>query len=195
MPSHISISKWSAKAYDQQLGVVTETLVSVMTKVSLSFDLWTSSANVALLGIVAHSIDARSKSIKMLLSLPKQQGRQTSTNIAEQRCLCYCPVRSGELSWLLHHETPATTSLACRHSWTSFILVLKSDGFAAQGTFSTLSLERSFSVLTQTHSNSSSLALKMESCGRRMSGGGKGHAASCTRLSSTSRGLRNVLSS
>ena len=83
MPSHTSISRWVAKAYEQQLGVVTETLASAITKVSLSFDLWTSGTSVALLGVVAHFIDAEGKPTSILLSWPRQQGRHTGTNIAD----------------------------------------------------------------------------------------------------------------
>jgi hypothetical protein len=72
MPSHTSISRWISKAYDQQLGAVTETLASAITKVSLSFDLWTSGTSVALLGVVAHFIDAKGKPTSILLSLPRQ---------------------------------------------------------------------------------------------------------------------------
>lgn len=83
MLSHTSISRWIAQAYKQQLGVVTETLASAITKVSLSFDLWTSGTSVALLGIMAHFIDAEGKPTSILLSLPRQQGRHTGTNIAD----------------------------------------------------------------------------------------------------------------
>jgi hypothetical protein len=83
MPSHISVSRWVAKAYDQQLGIVTEAMASATTKVSLSFDLWTSGTSVALLGVVTHFIDARGKPTGMLLSLPRQQGRHTGINIAD----------------------------------------------------------------------------------------------------------------
>lgn len=71
MPSHTSISRWVAKAYEQQLGVATETLAPAITKVSLSFDLWTSGTSVALLGVMAHFIDAEGKPTSMLLSLPR----------------------------------------------------------------------------------------------------------------------------
>jgi hypothetical protein len=83
MPPHTSISRWIAKAYEQQLGVVTETLASAITKVSLSFDLWTSGTSVALLGVVAHFINAEGKPTSILLSFPRQQGRHTGTNIAD----------------------------------------------------------------------------------------------------------------
>lgn len=83
LPSRTSISRWIAQAYDQQLGVVTETLASAITKISLSFDMWTSGSNVALLGIVAHFIDMKGKPTSMLLSLPRQHGRHTGTNIAD----------------------------------------------------------------------------------------------------------------
>lgn len=84
MLSHTSVSKWVAKAYDQQLGVVTQTLASAITKVSLSFDLWTSGNSVALLGIVAHFINTGGKPTSMLLSLP----RQRSTTVSKEHCVC-----------------------------------------------------------------------------------------------------------
>lgn len=83
LPSHTSISRWITKAYDQQLGVVTEALASAITKVSLSFDLWTSGSSVALLGVVTHFIDAKGKPTSMLLSLPRQQGKHTGASIAD----------------------------------------------------------------------------------------------------------------
>jgi hypothetical protein len=97
MPSRTSVSRWIAKAYDQQLGVVTETLASAITKVSLSFDLWASGNSIALPYIVAHFINAGGKPKSMLLSLPGQQGRHTGTNIAGNvACIIseYCLERS-----------------------------------------------------------------------------------------------------
>jgi hypothetical protein len=61
MPSRTSVSRWIAKAYDQQLGVVTETFASAITKVSLSFDQWASGNSVALSYIVVHFINAGDK--------------------------------------------------------------------------------------------------------------------------------------
>lgn len=56
---------------------------SALTKISLSFDLWTSKNQLALLGICAHYLDHSGKPISTLLSLPQQTGRHLGVNLAE----------------------------------------------------------------------------------------------------------------
>ena len=63
-PSACTASRTVAICYDKALGVVTETLQSAITKISLSFDLWTSKNKLALLGLCAHFINNSGKSIK-----------------------------------------------------------------------------------------------------------------------------------
>ena len=74
IPSATTASRTVAICYDRALGIVTETLQSAITKINLSFDLWTSKNKLALLGLCAHFIDNRGKSITTLLALPRQKG-------------------------------------------------------------------------------------------------------------------------
>lgn len=82
-PVHTTVIRWIEQAYDQQLGILTEALASAATKVSLSFDLWTSDNRRALLGVVAHFISEEGKPMTVLLSLPRQYGKHSGANIAE----------------------------------------------------------------------------------------------------------------
>lgn len=42
IPSHPTVTRWLDKAYNQQIGVVTEHLNTAASKINLSFDMWTS---------------------------------------------------------------------------------------------------------------------------------------------------------
>lgn len=83
VPSSITVSRTVAICYDKALGVVTETLQSAITKINLSFDLWTSKNKLALLGLCAHFINNDGKSVTTLLALPRQKGRHSGFAIAE----------------------------------------------------------------------------------------------------------------
>ena len=83
IPSSTTASRTVAILYDQTLGTVTETLQSAITKINLSFDLWTSKNKLALLGLCAHFINITGNSITTLLALPRQRGRHSGFNIAE----------------------------------------------------------------------------------------------------------------
>ncbi|KAF4546955.1 Hypothetical protein D9617_87g078060 [Elsinoe fawcettii] len=52
-------------------------------KFHISFDLWISRNKLALLGLVAHFIDAGGTPVTTLLALPRQAGRHTGANLAE----------------------------------------------------------------------------------------------------------------
>ncbi|KAF4546993.1 Hypothetical protein D9617_74g064550 [Elsinoe fawcettii] len=62
---------------------MTEILASAITRINISFDLWTSRNKLALLGLVAHFVDAGSTPVTTLLALPRQAGRHTGANLAE----------------------------------------------------------------------------------------------------------------
>ena len=83
LPAANTVSRTVAICYDKALGVVTETLQSAITKINLSFDLWTSKNKLALVGICAHFINNSGKSVTTLLALPRQRGRHSGFNIAE----------------------------------------------------------------------------------------------------------------
>ena len=71
------------KLYDKVLGEVTELLRSSITKVSFSFDLWTSKNRLALLGLCAHFINNNGKATTTLIALLRQLGRHSGEEIAE----------------------------------------------------------------------------------------------------------------
>lgn len=77
IPSDATVSRIMAELYDKQLGVVTEPLRSAITKINISFDLWTSKNRLALLGLCAHFINSDGEPVSALLSLPRQRGVHT----------------------------------------------------------------------------------------------------------------------
>jgi hypothetical protein len=83
IPCATTASRTVAICYDKTLGIVTETLSSAITKINISFDLWTSKNKLALLGLCVHFINNCGKSITTLLALPRQKGRHTGFNVAE----------------------------------------------------------------------------------------------------------------
>ena len=70
LPSHQTTSRTIGAIYDKQLGSLTETLVSLITNTSLSFDLWISKNKLASLGIVAHFINSKGEPTTCLLGWP-----------------------------------------------------------------------------------------------------------------------------
>ncbi|KAI7151945.1 hypothetical protein KC331_g3353 [Hortaea werneckii] len=57
LPSRTTLSRWVGKAYDRQFVAVKEVVRLAATQINLSFDLWTSHNQLALLGLVAHFLD------------------------------------------------------------------------------------------------------------------------------------------
>jgi hypothetical protein len=83
IPSRMTLSRWIGKAYDQQFVAIKEVVRSAATRISLSFDLWTSYNQLALLGLVAHFLDHSGVPKTVLLSLPRQKGRHCGHRILE----------------------------------------------------------------------------------------------------------------
>ncbi|KAI7205574.1 hypothetical protein KC316_g657 [Hortaea werneckii] len=83
IPSRTTVSRTVEKLYDKLLGPVTEELQSAITKVSFSFDLWSSKNQLALLGLCAHFIDDKGQPKTTLLALPRQYGQHTGAAIAD----------------------------------------------------------------------------------------------------------------
>jgi hypothetical protein len=83
LPSRTTLSRWVGKAYDQQFVAIKEVVRSAATRISLSFDLWTSHNQLALLGLVAHFLDHSGVPKTVLLSLPRQKGRHCGHRISE----------------------------------------------------------------------------------------------------------------
>jgi len=82
LPSRTTLSRWVGKAYDQQLVAVKEVVRSAATRINLSFDLWTSHNQLALLGLVAHFLDHSGVPRTVLLSLPRQKGRHCGHGVS-----------------------------------------------------------------------------------------------------------------
>lgn len=88
IPSRRSLRRYIDAAYDQSLGSVEHALQLATTRINLSFDLWTSPGRrLALLGVVAHYLDANYKPKAVLLALPSMHGSHTGANIAERLTL------------------------------------------------------------------------------------------------------------
>jgi hypothetical protein len=83
IPSHQSIARWLDKAYNQQIGVVTEHLNTAASKINISFDMWTSRNKLCLLGVVAHFLDRSFTPRTILLALPRHKGSHHGKTIAE----------------------------------------------------------------------------------------------------------------
>ena len=83
IPCRIAASNTVASIHDKSAGLIIHILETAVTKISLSFDLWTSGNKLALLGLCAHFIDINGNTVTSLLALPKQAGRHTGVRIAD----------------------------------------------------------------------------------------------------------------
>ena len=83
MPCATTVSTTLESLYDKAIGTVTESLQSALTKINISFDLWTSKNKLVLLGLCAYYIDIDGKPITTLLALLRQKGRHNGFNISE----------------------------------------------------------------------------------------------------------------
>lgn len=83
LPHRTTASNTVARIYDQSIGDVTEQLAGSISKINLSFDLWTSGNKLALLGLCVHFIHKSGRPVTSLLALPKQEGRHTGVRIAD----------------------------------------------------------------------------------------------------------------
>lgn len=83
IPARNTASRTIASIHDRSIGVVQNNLATAVTRINLSFDLWTSGNKLALLGLCAHFINQAGQPVTSLLSLPKQTGRHTGVRIAD----------------------------------------------------------------------------------------------------------------
>lgn len=83
IPVHKTIKRWISTAYSEHLGIVTEVLASSISKVHISFDLWTSRSLYAFCGINVHFLDSEHRYRTFLLGLPRHLGDHSGVNIAE----------------------------------------------------------------------------------------------------------------
>jgi hypothetical protein len=90
IPSRRSLARYIEKAYADAHAKVVFDLQGAITRVNLSFDLWTSPGRrLSLLGVVAHYLNAEQQPRNVLLALPRMHGSHTAANIAKAlRLLC-----------------------------------------------------------------------------------------------------------
>jgi hypothetical protein len=85
IPSRTTLRRCIASAYDETLGTVVLKLASASTKVTISFDLWTSlGRRLSLLGVVAHYLNHNFEPQAILLAMPRMQGSHTAVNLKGQ---------------------------------------------------------------------------------------------------------------
>ena len=85
IPSRRSIRRLLGEAYDRSQASVEQALRQATTRINLSFDLWSSPGRrLALLGVVAHYLDANYQPQTVLLSLPRVSGKHTAKNLASK---------------------------------------------------------------------------------------------------------------
>jgi hypothetical protein len=83
LPVHKTVKRWITAVYDSHIGVVTEALATAVTKVHISFDLWTSRSLIAFCGINVHFLDNESNYRTFLLALPRHFGTHKGINVAD----------------------------------------------------------------------------------------------------------------
>lgn len=80
--SHPTISRWIKEYYRQAKIKVIDHLSKARSRITLSFDGWTSKSNMDLLAVIAHYIDVNHTPQAVLLSLQPTHGSHTGENIA-----------------------------------------------------------------------------------------------------------------
>lgn len=79
-----TLRKLIMRSYQQWKQKVKQELRLALSKIHISFDLWTSGNCLALNGIVAHFIDRNSKPKTILLATPEQSEAHTGLNISDE---------------------------------------------------------------------------------------------------------------
>ena len=77
----MSLSNWIKALFKQQHISIKDLLLTTLSKIHLSCDIWTFTNEMSLLGRVAHFINKDSKLQSVLLGLPQLQGLHTAENI------------------------------------------------------------------------------------------------------------------
>lgn len=84
LPGRMGIRSMIMQSYQAWKKKVKQELTQALSKIHISFDLWTSGNCLALNGIVAHFIDRRSRSQTILLATPEQCESHAGVNIARE---------------------------------------------------------------------------------------------------------------
>lgn len=84
MPCGPTVRHWILKGYGLHKAVVRKELQNAVSKIHISFDLWTSGNYISLNGIVAHFINIKFESQSILLATPEQSDSHAGGEVAEQ---------------------------------------------------------------------------------------------------------------
>ncbi|KAJ3453198.1 hypothetical protein MRS44_018853 [Fusarium solani] len=82
LPTHNTMREWIVRTFNRHKGVVTELLGRSLSRVNVSFDVWTSRKFTSLLGLTVHFVDDEGKFRTFLLGLPQIEGRHSGENLA-----------------------------------------------------------------------------------------------------------------
>lgn len=82
LPTHNTMRDWIVGAFNRHKGVVTELLGRSISRVNISFDVWTSRKFTSLLGLTVHFLDEGGNPRTFLLGLPQIEGRHSGENLA-----------------------------------------------------------------------------------------------------------------
>jgi len=77
-----TIQSWIEERYRVESAKLTVEFEKVSGAIHISFDLWTSTSSITLLGIVAHYLDQSGKDKRKLIGLPRVQGSHGGENLA-----------------------------------------------------------------------------------------------------------------
>ncbi|KAG7426566.1 putative AC transposase [Fusarium oxysporum f. sp. raphani] len=82
LPTHNTMREWIVRTFNRHKGVVTELLGRSLSRINVSFDVWTSRKFTSLLGLTVHFLDDEGKFRTFLLGLPQIEGRHCGENLA-----------------------------------------------------------------------------------------------------------------
>jgi hypothetical protein len=82
LPTHNTMREWIVRTFNRHKGVVTELLGRSLSRINVSFDMWTSRKFTSLLGLTVHFLDDEGKFRTFLLGLPQIEGRHCGENLA-----------------------------------------------------------------------------------------------------------------
>ncbi|KAG7404035.1 putative AC transposase [Fusarium oxysporum f. sp. rapae] len=82
LPTHNTMHEWIVRTFNRHKGVVTELLGRSLSRINVSFDVWTSRKFTSVLGLTVHFLDDEGKFRTFLLGLPQIEGRHCGENLA-----------------------------------------------------------------------------------------------------------------
>jgi hypothetical protein len=82
LPSSRTVSRWIIKTFEARKVDLKASLTTALSKINLSFDLWSAPNKRSLLGVVAHWIDYTKTLKTALIALPEVNGHYGATHLA-----------------------------------------------------------------------------------------------------------------